>query len=407
MAMLKPISLNLETLNFQKQFKPTSISKPSQFSSYNCIYNNHSTSRFFSASNSEIPIESLRSVEDFNPRIPLQEALTPPSSWYTDPSFLALEFERVFYRGWQAVEMQQQSLVDKMRKGAFGTVRQGQKRNAPETASPAPTQDAPPPPKAKSSVKLVSSSGRGAGSSRTVATSAGTLPPPARSGDNVFRPNWAVQKTDTGLGESRVAVEIQSKCILDKDKQQVLHEPPATAEEAVFSSLYQIGVYFNDLRGKSKKFSDAITKSKEENGKLKKDVKELKKSVEKSADEIKRPREDFAAQLAAQKEEATEALNTQRERALSRQATTVQEKEDELLLLSSEAYKIGFFDCLGQVKDSNPGVDLSRMVITDPPTLTGEEPAAADALLPPGADSARMGAMGRLEFSFSPFLAIS
>ncbi|XP_077222239.1 choline monooxygenase, putative (CMO-like) isoform X2 [Tasmannia lanceolata] len=103
MAMLKPISLNLETLNFQKQFKPTSISKPSQFSSYNCIYNNHSTSRFFSASNSEIPIESLRSVEDFNPRIPLQEALTPPSSWYTDPSFLALEFERVFYRGWQAV----------------------------------------------------------------------------------------------------------------------------------------------------------------------------------------------------------------------------------------------------------------------------------------------------------------
>ncbi|XP_077226310.1 uncharacterized protein LOC143859515 [Tasmannia lanceolata] len=266
-----------------------------------------------------------------------------------------------------------------------------EKRKAPETASPAPTQDAPPLPKAKSSVKLVSSSGRGAGSSRTVATSAGTLPPPARSGDNLFWPNWAVQKTDSGLGESRVAVEIQTKCILDKDKQQVLHEPPATAEEAVFSSLYQIGVYFNDLRGKSKKFSDAITKSEGENGKLKREAKELKKSVEKSADEIKRLREDFVAQLAAQKEEATEALNAQRERALSRQATAVQEKEDELLLLSSEAYKIGFFDCLGQVKDSNPGVDLSRMVIPDPPTLTGEEPAAADALLPPGADSARDG----------------
>ncbi|XP_077239826.1 uncharacterized protein LOC143880739 [Tasmannia lanceolata] len=288
-------------------------------------------------------------------------------------------------------QMQQQSLVDKMRKGAFGTVRQGQKRKAPETASPAPTQDAPPQPKPKSSVKLVSSSGRGAGSSKTVATSAGTLPPPSRHGDNVFRPNWAVQKTDSGLGESRVAVEIQTKCILDKDKQQVLHEPPATAEEAVFSSLYQIGVYFNDLRGKSKKFSDAITKSEEENGKLKKEAKELKRSVEKSAEEIKRLGEEFAAKLAAQKEEATEALNDQRERALSRQATAVQEKEDELLLLSSEAYKIGFFDCLGQVKDSNPGVDLSRMVIPDPPTLTGEEPTAADALLPPGEDPARDG----------------
>ncbi|XP_077252550.1 uncharacterized protein LOC143891943 [Tasmannia lanceolata] len=287
-------------------------------------------------------------------------------------------------------QMQQQSLVDKMRwDGPSGPEKEG-----PGDGESGSNPGRAAPPKAKSSVKLVSSSGRGAGSSRTVATSAGTLPPPARSGDNVFRPNWAVQKTDTGLGESRVAVEIQSKCILDKDKQQVLHEAPPTTEEAVFSSLYQIGVYFNDLRGKSKKFSDAITKSEEENGKLKKDAKELKKSVEKYADEIKRLREDFAAQLAAQKEEATEALNAQRERALSRQATAVQEKEDELLLLSSEAYKIGFFDCLEQVKDSNPGVDLSMMVIPDPPTLTGEELAAADAVLPPGADSARDGGNG-------------
>ncbi|PKU75985.1 Choline monooxygenase, chloroplastic [Dendrobium catenatum] len=44
-----------------------------------------------------------RMLEDFDPTIPLPEALTPPSSWYTDPSFFALEFERVFFRGWQVV----------------------------------------------------------------------------------------------------------------------------------------------------------------------------------------------------------------------------------------------------------------------------------------------------------------
>ncbi|XP_077234666.1 uncharacterized protein LOC143876864 [Tasmannia lanceolata] len=238
---------------------------------------------------------------------------------------------------------------------------------------------------------MVSSSGRGAGSSKSGGTSAEARPPMARSGGNVFRPNWAVQKDDTGLGESRVAVEIQSKCILGKDKEHVLHEPPATAEEAVFSSLYQIGVYFNDLQGKSKKFSVAITKSEAENGKLIREAKELQRSIEKSAEENERLKEDFAAQLAAQKEKATEAFNAQRERALTRQETVVQEKEDELLLLSSEAYKIGFFDCLGQVKESDPGVDLSKMVMPDPPTITGDEPSTADILLPPGADSARDG----------------
>ncbi|XP_034700690.1 choline monooxygenase, chloroplastic isoform X3 [Vitis riparia] len=42
-------------------------------------------------------------LHKFNPRIPVEQALTPPSSWYTDPSFLALELDLVFYRGWQAV----------------------------------------------------------------------------------------------------------------------------------------------------------------------------------------------------------------------------------------------------------------------------------------------------------------
>lgn len=44
-----------------------------------------------------------RLVASFDPAIPLPEAVTPPAFWYTDPSFLALEFDRVFFRGWQAV----------------------------------------------------------------------------------------------------------------------------------------------------------------------------------------------------------------------------------------------------------------------------------------------------------------
>ncbi|KAK9059540.1 hypothetical protein SSX86_020244 [Deinandra increscens subsp. villosa] len=48
--------------------------------------------------------ESARSlVQQFNPNIPIQEAITPPSSWYTAPNFLSLEFDQVFFTGWQAV----------------------------------------------------------------------------------------------------------------------------------------------------------------------------------------------------------------------------------------------------------------------------------------------------------------
>lgn len=42
-------------------------------------------------------------VEQFDPRIPIEKAVTPPSSWYTHSSFLSLELDRVFYRGWLAV----------------------------------------------------------------------------------------------------------------------------------------------------------------------------------------------------------------------------------------------------------------------------------------------------------------
>ncbi|KAK9097804.1 hypothetical protein Syun_024849 [Stephania yunnanensis] len=49
------------------------------------------------------PLTLILVVEEFDPKTPLEQALTPPSSWYTDPSFLDLELHRVFHRGWQAV----------------------------------------------------------------------------------------------------------------------------------------------------------------------------------------------------------------------------------------------------------------------------------------------------------------
>ncbi|GAY37279.1 hypothetical protein CUMW_027820 [Citrus unshiu] len=52
---------------------------------------------------SENLVAAQKLVYEFNPQIPIEKALTPPSSWYTDPSFLALELHRVFYRSWQVV----------------------------------------------------------------------------------------------------------------------------------------------------------------------------------------------------------------------------------------------------------------------------------------------------------------
>uniref|UniRef100_A0A2N9IPB8 Choline monooxygenase, chloroplastic n=1 Tax=Fagus sylvatica TaxID=28930 RepID=A0A2N9IPB8_FAGSY len=47
--------------------------------------------------------DALKLVHEFDPKIPVEKAVTPPSSWYTHPSFFQLELHRVFYKGWQAV----------------------------------------------------------------------------------------------------------------------------------------------------------------------------------------------------------------------------------------------------------------------------------------------------------------
>ncbi|XP_057422414.1 choline monooxygenase, chloroplastic isoform X3 [Lotus japonicus] len=64
--------------------------------------NKHSTLSCCSLRSSD-PHVSQKLVKHFNPNIPIEEAVTPPTSWYTDPSFFQLELDRVFYRGWQAV----------------------------------------------------------------------------------------------------------------------------------------------------------------------------------------------------------------------------------------------------------------------------------------------------------------
>uniref|UniRef100_A0A7C9CTR8 Choline monooxygenase, chloroplastic n=1 Tax=Opuntia streptacantha TaxID=393608 RepID=A0A7C9CTR8_OPUST len=52
---------------------------------------------------SSVEESTLKIVYEFDPQIPVEAAVTPPSSWYTDPSFYFFELDQVFYKGWQAV----------------------------------------------------------------------------------------------------------------------------------------------------------------------------------------------------------------------------------------------------------------------------------------------------------------
>ncbi|KAK2358713.1 choline monooxygenase, chloroplastic [Trifolium repens] len=65
--------------------------------------NKHSSKLICCSLNSSDNVVSQKLAQHFNPNIPIEKAVTPPSSWYTHPSFFHLELDRVFYRGWQAV----------------------------------------------------------------------------------------------------------------------------------------------------------------------------------------------------------------------------------------------------------------------------------------------------------------
>ncbi|GMQ07302.1 hypothetical protein CsSME_00051553 [Camellia sinensis var. sinensis] len=110
MTLVKPNSFQLlESKKPRNQNHPFFNSSFGQRRSINPIfkssYNPSFSSSYSSPSSSSLETldEARRLVYQFDPKIPLEEALTPPSSWYTQPSFLSLEFDRVFFRGWQAV----------------------------------------------------------------------------------------------------------------------------------------------------------------------------------------------------------------------------------------------------------------------------------------------------------------
>ena len=46
------------------------------------------------------PAEITRELERFDPTVAIDEAWTPPASWYVEPAILALEAEKVFARHW-------------------------------------------------------------------------------------------------------------------------------------------------------------------------------------------------------------------------------------------------------------------------------------------------------------------
>lgn len=100
MMMMQPIDHQFSDL--RKLINPYPNSRSHHFRSPNSLLirksleTNHS-----SLEPSQDLARSL--IHEFNPDIPIEEALTPPSSWYTSPSFLSLEFNQVFLRGWQAV----------------------------------------------------------------------------------------------------------------------------------------------------------------------------------------------------------------------------------------------------------------------------------------------------------------
>ncbi|KAK9697204.1 hypothetical protein RND81_08G021100 [Saponaria officinalis] len=98
----------------------TSQTQLTHISTFNPFHHHNSTNPKFPHNNLQIikfkkPIKLIskclsnsnestqKIVNEFDPKIPVEEALTPPSSWYTDPSFYSLELDFVFFKGWQFV----------------------------------------------------------------------------------------------------------------------------------------------------------------------------------------------------------------------------------------------------------------------------------------------------------------
>ncbi|KAI3786953.1 hypothetical protein L1987_41055 [Smallanthus sonchifolius] len=98
--MMNPIDVQFSHLKKIRNPYPNSCIQHARSLKSLLIWNSHEPNHCLLQTSQELA-RSL--VQQFNPNIPIEEALTPPSSWYTSPDFLSLEFDQVFFRGWQAV----------------------------------------------------------------------------------------------------------------------------------------------------------------------------------------------------------------------------------------------------------------------------------------------------------------
>ncbi|XP_077214507.1 uncharacterized protein LOC143849383 [Tasmannia lanceolata] len=281
--------------------------------------------------------------------------------------------------------MQKQSALERVRQGVLG---KGQKRKAPESTPP-PVQDKGKgvlPDKGAKTSKVVKSTegtwtGCAGGSSLDVVQA--VLPFVQPDGDNVFRPNWGVQRDDSGLGDNRVAREIIMKSRLRNDRLRILHEPPETAEEAAFASIYQIGSYWVDLFEKCRNFSKAVTKSNLQIMKLKKDKTSLGRVIQERDEENDKLKEELKAR--SKRLRRPSVLTRQREKSQLKQLdAAVKAKEDELITLSMDSYKMCFADCKVQVREKYPDLILDDVMLSEPATDEEDDPTLPS---PPTTDS--------------------
>ncbi|KAG8376410.1 hypothetical protein BUALT_Bualt09G0060600 [Buddleja alternifolia] len=97
-----------QKIHFQFTKKPINNQAPLNNKHSRC-YNINNSGNYFPVTSSNIETSEInhgklrKMVREFDPKIAIEEAWTPPSSWYTDPDFYSLELNQVFYKGWHPV----------------------------------------------------------------------------------------------------------------------------------------------------------------------------------------------------------------------------------------------------------------------------------------------------------------
>ncbi|XP_077226170.1 uncharacterized protein LOC143859334 [Tasmannia lanceolata] len=296
-------------------------------------------------------------------------------------------------RATPAQMVKQMSLLDRIKQTSQASPAQeqpqakGKKRKVPESTPPMVAL-AKPLKSSRATHKLALSSR--ADTTGQSSKSGGTTPPrrggavlgiaaaTTVGGDNVFRPNWAVQKTDTGLGDTRVATELMYKGVLPRDRLEVEKEVPETCEAAISSALYQLQVYSRDMAKKRYLFSETITRIESEKAQLQKENGELTEAVQiKEAelnslqDELQRVKNQAVQDLLSSAERARKKEKAAVEKAVKE---TEERKEAQHFDLGLQAYRAGFLLCSEQVKRLHPGVSLDGLTVPyAPPEGEDEE----------------------------------